>query len=215
MKYEYGGSSPKYYATDLHMDTEHGTLQWVCGRGQEVLLVRTPFGTHAEDYMEDICREMERTPPETGKFTKSGGQTAVRFVTAAERVRHSGCVPDANGCTYTVFPCMREGSLCRIFSPARHVVTSPRYDIPMTLHVEVFPLTEYRGMIRKVETPTGYYRIAFSPDWDQTYPDGGLEYRCGDFRVPITRRMFEAGEIFVKSEEVPVIAPRRSGIALA
>ena len=215
MKYEYGGSSPKYYATDLHMDAEHGTLQWICGRGQEVLLVRTPFGAHAEDYMEDVCREMERTPPQPGKFTKVIGQIAVRFVTIAEKVRQNGCPPDGNGCTYTVFPCATEGDTRRIFSPARHVVTSPRYDIPMTVRVTVSPLTEYRGMIRKVETLTGYYRIFFPTDWDQTYPDGALEYRCGGFCVPITRRMFEAGEIFVKSDEEPVVVSRRAGLELA
>ena len=214
MKYEYGGSSPKYYATDLHVDAEHGTLQWVCGRGQEVVLVRTPFGVPAEDHMDEICQQLAHTPLEAGQFTKTGGQTAVRFVTAAEKVRQSGCLPGGNGCTYTVFPCMKEGDTCRIFSPARQVVTSPRCDIPMDLHVEVIPLREYRGMIHKVETPTGYYRILFPEDWDRTYPDGALEYRCGDFRVPITRRMFEAGEIFVKSEQEPQVTPCWSGIEL-
>ena len=118
MKYLYGERNPKYYATDLHIDAEHGTLQWVCGRGQEVLLVRTPFGMEPDSQMPELCRDLERTPPERGKFTKIRGQMAVRFVAPVEKVRQHGCAPDGNGCTYTVFSCAKEGDTCRIFPPS-------------------------------------------------------------------------------------------------
>ena len=84
----------------------------------------------------------------------------------------------------------------------------------MPLRVEVSALTEYRGMIRKVESQTGFYRISFPANWDQTYPDGGLAYRCGEVSVPITRRMFEAGTVYIKSAIAPRIVPRRAGIEL-
>ena len=59
IKYEYCAPDPKHYAADLRLDSHGGVLQWVSGRGQDVLIVQTAFGVNPIEKMDIICAEME------------------------------------------------------------------------------------------------------------------------------------------------------------
>ncbi len=213
MRYVYCPPDPKHYAADLHLNTEGTALQWACGRGQDVLLVRTPYGQDAEAGMEALCASLGEEPLPEGRFTETG-EIGIRPVSALERVRSNGCPLDGEARTYTVFACVTEGDTCRVFSCKTRSVSPPRCDVPMRIPVEITAVMSSRGLFRKNAEPTGFYRIAFPQPCDSNYADGDLVYRIGDFRVPITRRMFEAGAVYVKTLARPGAESHKAGLEL-
>ena len=217
MKYVYCGANPKRYATDLHFDSVSGTLQWACGRGQDTLLVQTPYGQEAVKLIETICTELSSIHLQPDHFTELKQQScpvAVRMVSAMEKVRANGCAPCGTGRTYTVFACVSENNTCQVFYSRRQTVSSPECDLPMYLRVEISTVTQNKGFLRKSEILTGYYRLSFPESCDESYVDGDLEYQADGFHVPITRRMFKAGEAYVRCGARPELIPRKTGLQL-
>ena len=214
MKYEYCAPDAKYYATDLRVDVRRGTLQWISGRGQDVLLVRTAYQQNAEELMTEICRELSGIKSDDGKFIELKNHAAVRHVSVMERIRENGCPLAGLARRYTVFACADDGRTRKVYAHRTQTVSSPCCDVPLQLRPEVQTLTRKRGFLRKTDVPTGYYRLIFPLPCDSSFADGDLEYRAGGVAIPVTRRLYEAGEAYVQSPETPVFAARRPGIEL-
>ena len=70
MRYQYCPNNPDRYATNLLREQGTRNLTWESARGQDVLLVQTPFEQRADGLMEELCRLMEQFPPLPGKYTE-------------------------------------------------------------------------------------------------------------------------------------------------
>ena len=55
MIYKYSPNNPARFATNLRLDKTTKNLMWDNANGQDVLIVQTPFGSSAIDYIEEIC----------------------------------------------------------------------------------------------------------------------------------------------------------------
>ena len=219
MKYEYCAPDLKYYAADLRFDSQNGVLQWISGRGQDVLMLRTPYGEDGRNIMESICPELSGTELKPGKFTELRDKKyAVRYITALERVRENGCFTDGAARSYTVFACVTEGFVRRVYAHRGKSISSPCCHIPMYITPRVEIMTQTRGFFRRRKTPTGYYKFIFSGKCDSNYADGDISYRADGLEIPVTRRLMEAGEAYIYIKNIknggPEFIARKNGIEL-
>ena len=108
MQYQYCPNDPQRYATNLRREQGTRNLLWDNARGQDVLLVQTPFEMDAVDLMEELCRRMEKVPIHPNRYTEIQPNIWLRFVTAADKAKMGGCPLHAEACSYTVFSCCVE-----------------------------------------------------------------------------------------------------------
>lgn len=214
MQYQYCPNDPTRYATNLRRELGTRNLKWDNARGQDVLLVQTPFECNAVDIIKELCGYMEKIEILSDQYTEVRPGIWVRFVTASEKAKMGGCPINAEACTYTVFSCSMEQGICSIFAPQNQAMISAYCHIPMELHVSVEEQIRVEGLFRKRSVPTGYYMISFPQNYDSGYMDGDLVYRIREFSIPITKKMLEQGVIYVKTDIKPELISKNKGLKL-
>lgn len=215
MRYQYCPNNPERYATNLHREQGTKNLQWDNARGQDVLLIQTPFGCIGESVVEELCVLMEQTVTPANQYTEIKPSIWVRFVTAADKARMNGCPIHTEASTYSVFSCYTEGETCTIYAPQQNqAMISPYCSIPMEIHVEVREQTRTTGVFKKKTMQTGYYVLTFPKDLASGYHDGDLVCRVGGLEIPVTRQMLEQGQVYVKTELRPEIVSMNRGLEL-
>lgn len=215
MRYQYCPNDPTRYATNLRREQGTNNLTWDNARGQDVLIVQTPFGSAAEGVIEELCGIMERTQLQTDRYNEIRPGIWVRFVTAADKARLSGCPINTEACTYAVFACSTLGDVCSIYAPQRNQAMISAYcNIPMRIHVDVREETRTEGFFKKKIVRTGYYILSFPQDLAAGYQNGDLLCRVGGLDIPVTRQMLEQGCAFVRTDLRPDILSGNKGLEL-
>ncbi len=214
MRYIYLPTNPEHYATGLRRDAERGTLRWDNANGQDTLLIQTPFGKKASDYMESLCREMPEFQIREDQYVEVLDRVWVRYISAATKAKSNGCPLNGEACTYTVFACDTYGDECRIYAPQQAAMISPSCDIPIQVKARVSELKRTEGLFRKREVPTGLFRIQLETDADPERIGDGMQYSTGGLSIPITARMCEQGTFYIKSNEKPTVQSLNPGIRL-
>lgn len=216
MEYRYVPYDPGRYATNMRYDARSGNIIWDAPSGQDALIVQTPFGKSAEERMADICKSLANIPGLPARYMElSGcGGIRVRTVSAAERARDRGCPLNGGASTYTVFSYAISGDVCSIYQPQDQGAISAHCDVPLYIQVEIREDVRKEGFFKKKTVKTGFFILSFPPDIGSGYMDGDLQYCIGDLAVPITRRMMELGQIYVKSEQRPNVISRNRGFRL-
>lgn len=215
MRYEYCPNDPIHFATNLRREQGTRSLTWDNARGQDVLIVQTPFDVSGEDEIRDLCRLMEKAQLQKDKYTEVKPRVWVRFVTAADKARLGGCPINTEASTYTVFACRTEGGLCSIYAPQRNqVMISASCSIPMQVHVGVQEEKRSEGLFRKKVVPTGYYILDFPQELANGYRDGDVYFSAGGMDIPVTRQMLAQGRAYVRTPSRPEIRSRNGGLAL-
>ena len=215
MRYQYCPNDPQRYATNLRREQGTRNLKWDNARGQDVLLVQTPFEVSAESMMEELCQVMEKAVLVPDQYTEIQPGVWVRFVTAADKARMGGCPINAEACTYAVFSCCTEEEVCSIFAPQNQAMISAYCNIPMEVHVSVAEQTRVEGLFKKRTVSTGFYTISFPQGFDAGYKDGDLFYRIREFEIPITKKMLERGTVYIRTDIRPEVVSKNKGLKLA
>lgn len=222
MKYECHPADREHYATGLTLDPQEKRLSWTSLPGQDSLLVQTPYGAdpskeadRLRDALQTVCRQ--RLPE--GRFHPISDRFSVRYVSAEEKARNRGCRYNGEACAYAVFSCVTDPyrDLCDIYvEGGRGAMSSPSCDVPMNVRIEVTPVIHYTGFfLFRREAPTEFFRVRFPDPCDPNYRDGDLEYSVDErWRIPVTRLMFEAGEIYIRSAKKPKFKSRNEGVRL-
>lgn len=215
MDYIYLPYNPNRYATNLMRN--QNKLQWDSSVGQEVLIVQTPFGKKATDYIEDVCKLLsngEKLLVPEG-YTELLSGVYIKFMTAAQKAQNGGCVLNGEASTYTVFSCYRdsEKDVCEIYSPQGNPMISPSCDIPLNVSIRV---TKIKKIVKKIfsqyEEDTGFWKISFQRELSNAYIDNDLLYEVENFKIPINKKMVEQGEIFIYSNSKPRIYTNNPGL---
>lgn len=218
MRYQYCPNHADRYATNLRRERGTRNLKWDNARGQDVLLVQTPFECGAEALMEELCPLMEQTVLQTDKYTEIKPGVWVRFVTAADKARMNGCPINTEASTYSIFACRVEEGVCSIYAPQENQAMISAYcSIPMQIHVDIKEQTRTEallGFINRRTVLTGYYVISFPRDIAGGYRDGDLVCRVGGLDIPLTRQMLELGSVYVKTERRPEVVSTNKGLEL-
>lgn len=215
MRYQYCPNDPIRYATNLRREQGTRSLTWDNARGQDALIVQTPFECSAESVIEELCAIMERTVLKTDAYTEVKPGVWVRFVTAADKARMNGCPINTEASTYSVFSCFTESGVCSIYAPQRNQAMISAYcSIPMQIHVDVRELTRTEGLFKKKVVRTGYYTISFPNNLAGEYRDRDLFLRMGELEIPVTRQMLEQGQAYVKANLRPDIISKNKGLEL-
>lgn len=214
MQYKYCPNNPERFATNLRREQGTANLKWDNARGQDVLIVQTPFEKNAISLMEKLCADLGRTTIHPDKYTEVQPGVWVRFVTAADKARMGGCPINTEASTYTVFSCSTEGDICSIYAPQDQAMITAFCNIPMELHIAVMEQTKTEGLFRKRTVPTGYYVLSFPKSFAGGYNDGDLVYKVSNLMIPITKAMFKQGDVFVKTEHKPEIISKNKGLKL-
>lgn len=213
MRYEYVPNDPQRFATNLRRDSAGGNLTWDNARGQEVLIIQTPFGQSAMDKMPQICEALPSAPPH-GRYAEVLPGVWARFVSAVEKARNNGCPLNGEASTYAVFACDTQQDVCHIFQPQEQTMITPCCDVPLELRVDVAKSTRQEGVLRKRVVETGFYRLTFPENCGKGYVDGDLRYQVGNLVIPVTRQMLEQGEVYVKTEVKPRLFSVNKGLRL-
>lgn len=214
MKYIYCPNDPQHYATNLRREQGTRNLKWDNARGQDVLLVQTPFEASAVDLIEELCSHMEKATILPDNYTEIQPNVWIRFVTAADKAKMCGCPLNMEACTYTVFSYCIEDEVCSIFAPQNQAMISAYCNIPMEVHVNVEEQTRVEGLFKKRTVSTGYFAVSFPKDFNPGYMDGDLTYRIKDFVIPITRKMVEQGVVYIKTKVKPEVVSKNKGLKL-
>ena len=212
MTYNYSPNNPSRFATNLRRDKTTKNLMWDNANGQDVLIVQTPFGSSAIDYIEEICHLLPSVTLIPDKYTEVLTGVWIKFVTAADKARNRGCCLNGEASTYTVFSCFTDNDVCEIYQPQNQAMISAFCDIPFDLHVAIKSITRTEGFFRKREIETGFFGISFPLSFCNGYIDGDLSYKINDFEIPVTRQMLEQGTVYVYSEIRPVMISHNKGL---
>lgn len=216
MRYQYCPNDPERYTTNLLRERGTRNLRWESARGQDALLVQTPFEQRAEPMMEELCRLMERAVLPPDKYTELRPGVWVRFVTAADKARMNGCPINTEASTYTIFSCLTQGDLCSIYAPqGNQAMISSYCSIPMQIRVEMWEETRTEGpFFHRRTVPTGFYVISFPQEFAAGYHNGDLSCRVGDLEIPVTKQMLEQGLVYVKTDRRPELHSVNRGLEL-
>lgn len=215
MRYQYCPNDTDRYATNLRRERGTRNLKWDNARGQDVLIVQTPFECSAEYLMEELCSLMEQTVLQTDGYTELKTGVWVRFVTATDKARMNGCPINTEASTYSVFACRTEADVCSIYAPQKNQAMISAYcKIPMQIHVEIKELIKQMGKLFKKEVRTGYYTISFPQSIANGYNSGDLICRTNGLDIPLTREMLKLGLVYVKTEHRPQVISTNKGLEL-
>lgn len=214
MEYRYCANDPSRFATNLRRDHGRPNLMWDNARGQDVLIVQTPFQQAAVGIIEELCEAMSRSSIHVDKYTEVLPGVWVRFVTAADKAKLGGCPIHNEASTYTVFSCATEGNVCCIFAPQNQAMISAYCDIPMQIHVTVSEQTRTEGLFKKRVVSTGYYMLSFPTGISNGCKDGDLAYKVCNITIPVTKQMLEQGTVYVKTNSRPEIISKNKGLKL-
>ena len=207
---------PSRYATNLRHDKLTNMLVWDSAPGQSVLIVQTPFGQSAVKRMTAICKSLSGMPGLPNQYTEVAGDSWIIAVSAADKLRNKGC--PLNGCasTYTVFSFSIEDDGCHIYEPEERVKLFVQASIPMDIRIDIAQECRKKGIgFWGKSTPTGFYSIAFPKELAGGYVDGDLQFRVGDFMIPVTSQMLAQRTVFIKSERKPAFVSQNPGLRIA
>ena len=221
MKYKYLPYDSNHYSTNLRRDSATGNLQWDHSPGQGVFIIQTPFGRKAEDYINTICEKLETISLERDNYTEVFPGVYLRFVSAAAKVRYRGCPLNGEASSYTVISCTdnagednKSSGECYLYAPSYQAMVSPRYDVPLSIHIEISRQTKTEGLIFKREIPTDFYYISFPDNLRRNYNDGDLFYSVNGFTIPITEKMVQNRVIYIKSNIKPEVGIKNQGLKI-
>lgn len=214
MRYQYCSNDPERYATNLRKDQGTCNLKWDNARGQDVLIVQTPFECSAEHLIEELCVIMEQIVIPPNRYIEVKPGVWVRFVTAADKARMGGCPINNEASTYSIFSCYMQSDVCSIYAPQNQAMISAYCNIPMSIHVDVSEQTRTEGLFKKKVVPTGYYALTFPSGFSNGYHNGDLAYKVGNFKIPVTKKMLEQGTVYIKTGSKPEIISMNKGLVL-
>lgn len=215
MRYQYCPNNPERYATNLRREQGTHNLKWDSARGQDALIVQTPFKCSAVEQIEELCGLMEKANLQPDQYTEIKPGIWVRFVTAADKAKMSGCPIHTDASTYSVFSCYTEGNVCSIYAPQQNQAMITAYcNIPMQVHIDVREQTRMEGFIRRRAVQTGYYTLAFPQDLAGGYREGDLAYRVCGLDIPITKQMVKQGVVYIKTSNRPEVISKNKGMNL-
>jgi hypothetical protein len=214
MNYLYCPNDPERYATNLHRDSATRNLAWDSARGQDTLLVQTPFGQDPAEQMPRVCTALADTELRSGAFTEILPGIRGRIVTAPEKARSGGCPLNGEASTYTVFSCQTDGENCRIFAPQNSAMITSCCHVPLEMHIELSPVTRREGVFKKKDVPTGFYRMNFPSPFSASYRDGDICYRLEELEIPVTREMMEHRYAYIRADRPPILVSENRGLKL-
>lgn len=214
MRYVYCPNDPSRFATNLRRDQSKPNLMWDNARGQDVLIIQTPFQQNAVSVIEELCKAMSKVTIHPEKYTEVCPGVWVRFVTAADKARMGGCPIHNEASTYTVFSCVTEGDICSIFAPQNQAMISAYCDIPMQIHVTISEETKTEGWLKKKVVSTGYYTLSFPTGMANGFKDGDLAYKVRNITIPVTKKMLQQGTVYIKTDSRPEIISKNKGLKL-
>lgn len=188
---------------------------WDNAKGQGVVIVQTPYGQRAADYMEEICDRLPEYTLVTDKYTEVLPGVWVMHVTAGDKARNKGCKMNGEASTYTVFGCSWGDEVCEIYQPQRQAMISSSCDIPLDVEIEIYRVTRTEGLFKKREVFTGFWEISLPQSFRENYMEGQLTYSVGEFEnIPVTREMAEKGIFYVYTEERPEMHSNNRGLRI-
>ena len=226
MEYIYAPFNPERFATDLQFDRQSNTLNWTNGKGQEVLILQTPFGQRATDaadlipgregsVAEAVCVRLADVELVENDFTEIFPGIWARFVSAAAKVRMKGCPLHGEASSYTVLACDRDGSTCKIYAPQDSAMHVSFCDIPLEVHIEIERDIEVvKKLFGMREIDTGFFKVHFPASLAKGYLDGTIRLVVEGIRIPVTKQMVSNGTVYIKTEIKPEIDTCNVGLKI-
>ncbi len=214
MTYVYAGPDPSCRAYSPRLSEKRDALLWECSRGADTLVLETPFGGSATTLFPALCAELESVDIRKEKFAEIRPGVWARYVSAGAKARmNGGCPLHREACTYTVLACETDGDVCTVHAPAENRMSLPSLDVPLQIHVEVYPVTKH-VFLKPQPVFTGFFGIELPGPNAGVPGDGTLAYTVGGIRVPVTDEMLAQGTVYVKSDTEPRVISANPGLKL-
>lgn len=201
------------FATGLRIGTPNHLI-WDSAKGQDVIIVQTPFGQDAEEILDDICHALEEVEELSNQFIEILNNVWICYVSATDKARNNGCILKGEGSTYTVFSCEKNDEGLKIYRSQIQAMVSPSCDIPLEIHVEIMRELITKGVIFKKTVETGFYLMSFPTKLADNYIDGSLSYQIGEFKIPVTKEMIRQGVVYIQSNIQPIMVPKDGALKI-
>lgn len=211
MKYKFCDYDITKYATDLRKDSNSSNLMWDNAKGQSVMIIQTSFGENPLDQIDEICDRLEKMTIKENEFNEVFTCVWIRFVTAADKSRFSGCPLNGGASTYTVLSYDMLENVCNIYAPQDPNITSYQCNIPLEVTIKIEEIKSKPFFFSK-EQPTGFYEITFPHNMLLAYKEGDLILENGSLQIPINYKMINRRTIYVKADKHPKIISRNKGL---
>ena len=217
MKYVIYPNNPQRYATNLRYNPETKKLIWDSARGQDVLIIQTPYGTRVQAILNDLCAGLSRLDSLPSEFTEIEGVDSVWVchVTAAEKVKNAGCHINEEAKTYTVMSYFNAEDVVQVFASNDQAMIHAFVDVPFEVHIDVSEEVRYEGWFRKKAVPSGFYRLEFPTGMTEKYVSGSICCSIDGFEIPITREMMRNETVYLETNIEPILVAKSNGIRLA
>lgn len=217
MQVEYCPYESEHFAIGLHLADLGKKLEWASAPGQDVLMVRTPFGQLPDDRMEELCEALAAALLIPNQFAEVCPEIFVRLMTAADKAREGGCWVTVRPATYSVYSCQCVGTAVqKIYTPQMNAMNKHYCHVRLETSVAVEQMMQQKRRPFKAEwLPTPYYILHLPQNIADSYHDGDMVYAVGALEIPITRAMLAQGTVYVMSGGVkPVVKSNNPGLAL-
>ena len=217
MQVEYCPYDPERFAIGLHLE-QGRKLEWASAPGQDVLMVRTPFGQLPDDRMEELCEALAVATLIPNQFLEVCPDLFVRLMSAADKAREGGCYVTERPATYAVYACQRTGSSVeKLFTPQMNAMNKHYCHVMLETSVGVEQMMQRKKKVfgREEWLPTPYFMLHLPQNIADSYHDGDMVYVVGTLEIPITRAMLAQGTVYVMTGGVkPVVKSNNPGLAL-
>jgi hypothetical protein len=206
------------FATNVRTDQSGTKIVWDASSGQDVLIVQTPYAYDALDIIDSICDAMTGMTLPSDVYVEISAMPGVwvRYVPSASFARNAGCPIRAKACTYTVFCCKRDGDTCNVYRQFMKAGNVPYRRIKLEINACVSKITRLVGPPwKRREEDTGYYQITLPKERAGDVDDGDVLYTvagAGNIEIPLTKKMFERGYVYVQTHDKPALASRNDGL---
>lgn len=220
MKVEYCPYDSGRFAIGLHSVDGGSRLEWASAAGQDVIMVRMPFGQLPDERMAELCESLAAVELIRNQYVTVCPDISVRLITAADRAREGGCLVAVRPASYAVYSCQCSGgTVQKIFAPQMNAMNRHYCHVAMETTVVVEQLMEenkLRTLIRKPSlTPTPYYMLHLPKDIVDSYHDGDMLYTVDGLEIPITREMLKQGIVYVMTyDRRPQVKSNNPGLTL-
>lgn len=213
MEYQYSSYDINYYATMIRQDPANKHLVWDSTRGCNVLVIQGPYGVKPYDVMFEICKHLKEHPNLSYNYEEIIPDFYACIITPAYKIRNKGCSLLKEGSSYSIFCLAEKQGKTIVYAPQNEKNSTCYVPMLITVTIEQVYISK-RVLFKKELRPSEFYKVIFQMEHMELYQEGSMICKVHNMEYPVTQAMLKQREIYIKTEQRPIIQSNHSGIKI-
>lgn len=208
----------------------NSVLSWTSTNGIDVLIVKSPFQEYPENDLVTIIKYMNSNKYNSNSNTKDFERVEdtnyeIYYMRSTEYIHTQGKKVGIESASYTVFPCMSNGTEINIYSQSTSRVQH-HVDYKISLEVSIYKKYNYEvkkanwfTKAQNIQIFSGFYKILFSDIFLELvntsfFNEGDLYFNVNEFKIPINDEVIKQKEVYIRCNKRPDVKTIREDIEL-